>query len=107
MGQAPDVAPVRAFRRKAERDLTVAKVILFGSRSRGSERPDSDWDVLIVSPNFRGVRFHERIRRLYKYWDYHRYHAFEPLPYTPEEFARRSQGPNIVREAVRTGIEVE
>ena len=25
-----------------------ARVVLFGSRARGDERPDSDWDVLII-----------------------------------------------------------
>lgn len=27
----------------------VAEVILFGSRARGDHRPDSDWDILIVT----------------------------------------------------------
>ncbi len=26
-----------------------AKVILFGSRARGDARPDSDWDILVVT----------------------------------------------------------
>lgn len=101
-----DVTPVREFRQRLSRDVAVDRVILFGSRARGTAHQDSDWDVLIVSPTFAGVRFRDRMRRLYRYWDYDHYGAFEPLPYTPEEFARRSQGPNIVREAVRTGIEV-
>jgi len=27
----------------------AAKVILYGSRARGDERPDSDWDVLVLT----------------------------------------------------------
>jgi predicted nucleotidyltransferase len=26
----------------------TAKIILFGSRARGDERPDSDWDIIIL-----------------------------------------------------------
>ena len=28
-----------------------AEVWLYGSRARGTARPDSDWDVLVLSPN--------------------------------------------------------
>jgi len=30
--------------------LPIEKVILFGSRARGTFRPDSDWDFLVVMP---------------------------------------------------------
>ena len=36
----------------ARRIVQVAhprKVVLFGSRARGQERPDSDWDILVVA----------------------------------------------------------
>jgi predicted nucleotidyltransferase len=29
----------------------VERIILFGSRSRGDARPDSDWDFLIIMPS--------------------------------------------------------
>lgn len=28
---------------------TAAEVILFGSRARGDEKPDSDWDILVLT----------------------------------------------------------
>jgi len=40
-----------------------------------------------------------------KYWEYGRGNAFDPLPYTPEEFEQMAQEPTIVREAVREGRE--
>jgi predicted nucleotidyltransferase len=32
-----------------ELGIPVVDVILFGSRARGNARPDSDWDILIVT----------------------------------------------------------
>ena len=30
------------------RGLRILKMVLFGSRAKGSNRPDSDWDILVV-----------------------------------------------------------
>jgi len=32
-----------------EYDVRIDKVILFGSRARGDNREDSDWDILVVT----------------------------------------------------------
>jgi predicted nucleotidyltransferase len=34
---------------------TLTEVIVFGSRARGDHRPESDVDVLLVSPDFEGL----------------------------------------------------
>ena len=107
MVQESTRAPIHEFRQRLERDIPIARLLLFGSRARGSAHQDSDWDVIIVSPSFRGVRFHDRIRHMTKYWEYGRGNAFDPLPYTPEEFEQMAQEPTIVREAVREGREIE
>jgi predicted nucleotidyltransferase len=33
----------------AEKDPT-AEIYLYGSRARGDNRPDSDWDILVITP---------------------------------------------------------
>ncbi|HAH20700.1 MAG: hypothetical protein A2Y00_06525 [Omnitrophica WOR_2 bacterium GWF2_43_52] len=45
---------IQRFRQglKAKRmDKKIEKIYLFGSRTKGTERPDSDYDVLIVAPS--------------------------------------------------------
>ena len=46
--------------RLAESGLAEARVIVFGSRARGDAREDSDVDVAIISPAFRGKSVFER-----------------------------------------------
>lgn len=44
-----DLSIPREFKRRAERALPgrVAEVVLFGSRARGDQRADSDWDLAV------------------------------------------------------------
>jgi predicted nucleotidyltransferase len=46
--------------RVADSGLPEAQVILFGSRARGTASEDSDVDVAIISPAFRGKGIFER-----------------------------------------------
>jgi predicted nucleotidyltransferase len=39
-----------------------AKIILFGSRARGEERADSDWDILILIPEGASLRKEQEFR---------------------------------------------
>lgn len=107
MGYQPNLTPVLDFRRRLLRDFRVDRLVLFGSRVRGDFRPESDWDVLLVSPDFANLSFFDRIRRVGDYWDYQHEHGIEPLPYTPEEFERKRHEIGIVQEALKDGIEVE
>ena len=48
--------------RVAESGLAEARIILFGSRARGTATEESDVDVAIISPSFRGKGLFERAR---------------------------------------------
>ena len=39
-----------------------SEVILFGSRARGDEREDSDWDLLILVPYHAGIKEEQKFR---------------------------------------------
>ena len=107
MGYQPDLTPVREFRDRLTHDFKVEKMVLFGSRARGDYRAESDWDLIIISSDFTGIRFIDRIPRMVHYWDYQKYESFEPLPYTPEEFERKRHEIGIIQEALKEGIEIE
>ena len=78
--------------------------MLFGSRARGTHRPTSDYDLLIVAKRFRGVPWVERAPLAIRIWDLPV--DLEPICLTPEEFRRRSKEISIIGEAARTGVSV-
>ncbi|MEM0024544.1 MAG: nucleotidyltransferase domain-containing protein [Thermofilaceae archaeon] len=77
--------------------LGSAQVYLFGSYARGDWLRDSDVDLIVVSPAFRGLNLGERyllVRRLLPDTI-----SVELLLYTPEEFERLRGRSVILRDA--------
>lgn len=103
MGEVKDLE-VRRFAARLRRRLRVEKLIFFGSRARGDHIRESDYDFIVVSPDFEGVFFTSRPSLLYRYWK--RPENLEALCYTPEEFSEMSKKITVVREAVRSGVEI-
>ncbi len=95
---------VQKFKKNINRSVKVDKLILFGSRAKGSFSRYSDFDLLIVSPDFKGVPWYKRPTKFYLMWkeDY----PLEILCYTPEEIRKRMEKINIVSEAFKKGIEI-
>jgi len=96
---------LRGFRGRFERRVGKVEVLLlFGSQATGRAGPDSDVDVLIVSPAFQGKTYIGRAAETWRCWEL-------PLPvdflcYTPEEYDRLKGQVSIVREALREGVAV-
>ncbi len=104
MGKEAD-SKIRDFIGKVRKKYNINKAILFGSRARLDHFKNSDYDVILVSPNFRGIFFSERIAKMYDFWNHYPL-EIEPLCYTPEEFKRKLKEHGIIRQAVREGIEI-
>lgn len=94
---------VRKFTEAITKDLKVERLIFYGSRAWGKHNRWSDYDFIVVSPDFKKTDFLGRITKMYDYWPTYDY-GIEPLGYTPEEFKKAVAGINIVSEAVKTGI---
>ncbi|MFH0875085.1 MAG: nucleotidyltransferase domain-containing protein [archaeon] len=89
---------------KLKKKIKIEKVILFGSRARGDNFIHSDIDIIIVSDDFSGMKFADRIYRILELWDYEI--SLEPFCYTNEEFKRKSKEIGIVNQAVIEGKEI-
>ncbi|MFV2040784.1 MAG: nucleotidyltransferase domain-containing protein [Candidatus Hydrothermarchaeales archaeon] len=89
------------FIKKIKKRFNPQKILLFGSRARGDNLKDSDYDILIISNEFKNLNFRERIIEVYKLVE-------EPLNVeviciTPEEFDARKNELSIVGVAAREG----
>lgn len=88
-------------------DVSLDRVVVFGSRARDDYREESDVDVLLVSEDFEGVRNYRRSKLFFRYWDYENLPDPEFVCLTPEEFeSGREAEAHIVRTAVEEGVAV-
>lgn len=94
----------KEFAKKLKRKFDIQKLLLFGSRARGDNLKNSDFDFIIVSNDFKKKPFILRASDLYDYWDHPV--DIEPLCYTPKEFERKKKQIGIVKTATEEGIEI-
>jgi len=102
MGERAD-SRIKDFVKKVREKYRITQAIFFGSRVRGDHLEDSDYDIVLVSPDFQGVFFSQRSALMYDFWQ-HWPLEIEPLCYTPEEFETKKQQIGIVNEAAREGV---
>lgn len=80
------------------------KVILFGSHIKGKARKDSDIDLIVISPDFKKMKFLERLVWLSKMrGEKFMSPGMDILGYTPEEFEKLSKESIVLDEAKREG----
>ena len=72
------------------------RVVLFGSRARGDYTEESDVDLLIVSPDFEGIRYPNRSQELYLEWPYDTLPAPEFICLTPGEFSEQAKSESSI-----------
>src|SRR3989338_9841839 len=102
MGKKAD-AKIKDFIKKVKKKYRIEKAILFGSRARGDNFNDSDYDIIIVSPDFANILFTQRIAKMYDFWKHYPL-DIEPICYTPEEFEKKKKQIGLVQQAVKEGI---
>jgi len=100
-GQAVDRIVERLRTRLLQR-LRLEALILFGSRVEGQADEWSDYDFIVVSPDFEDMPFIERGRLLFSLRE--RGVSYDFLCYTPAEFEALRSEPTIVKDAAERGV---
>jgi len=80
------------------------RLYLFGSQTKGESLTNSDLDVVIVSEQFRPIKFIDRISAVLELIEPPV--AIDLLCYTPEEFKRKKEEIGIVRESLKYKIDL-
>jgi uncharacterized protein len=81
------------------RGIRLQKVILYGSYARGSSQEGSDIDVVVISDDFNGKTYWERIDILAEAI-YEIFAPIEAVAMTPEEWDR---GDSFITDIARNG----
>ncbi len=88
-----------------QRNITLYKIVIFGSFARGMSREDSDIDIIVVSKDFRDKSIFERVelttgigRELVRRFS----KPFDIMYYSDEEWERG--GSLIINEAKKRGV---
>lgn len=92
------------FARWLRKRYHIDRLILFGSRARGEQLLHSDYDIIIVSPDFARLPFVKRAGKIIR--DFDSPMNVELLCYTPEEFELKRSQISIVSEALRHGVDL-
>ncbi len=82
-----------------ERGIRAQKLILFGSQAAGSAHEASDIDLVVISQDFAGMDYWERINHLSAAI----YKVFEPIEAVPMTQAEWDSGKSMIVDFARDG----
>ncbi len=107
MAEREIIGIVRDYLRhvQEEENIPVSLGVIFGSCAREEENPDSDIDLLVVSPLFDECKDTETVNRLWRLvWDVDT--RIEPFAGGVREYEENEASP-IIGIARRDGIEIQ
>lgn len=105
MDKKKSLIEINTFLKKVDKDFKIKKAIFFGSSAIGNANKDSDIDLIIISDNFEGLDFFERVSKMYDYWNLNIPVDF--LCYTEKEFNKLKKAVSIVSHALKNGMIVD
>lgn len=103
MDQDAIVSTIEQFKSQLEvLNITVERMILFGSHAQGNAREDSDIDLIVISSSFADKGYWERIDILSEAI----YQVFAPIEATPFTPAEWEAGDSLLIDYATSGIEI-
>jgi len=89
---------------KLKEEFKPEKIIIFGSRVKGSSGEDSDIDIIVISSCFANISFLKRMPLVIKKVPFPKHVDY--ICYTPEEFDRIKEESSVVIDALENSIEI-
>ena len=83
-----------------------ADVILYGSRARGDERPDSDWDILILTNNAADLMTERKFRNKLYDLELETGEALSVFVYSKSDWQTRQRITPFFHSVSREGIRI-
>ena len=97
----------RLVRGLARRGVRVREVYVFGSRVRGDWLKTSDIDAVLVSDDFEGMSFMERLELVERVqWEENITPHIEAIPLTSSELRERLHSSVVLRDASKYWVRV-
>jgi predicted nucleotidyltransferase len=85
------------FAERLREQVGAEKVLLFGSHARGGARPDSDYDLIVVSSQYDGMRRRDRGKDLRElFYEVGGNAPMDLICLTPEEFAEAKEKVTLI-----------
>lgn len=104
MDNKKHLAQLKKFKMDLSKKISVDKMILFGSRAYGKPHRWSDFDIIIVSKNFKNIDSLKRPIGIHNIWNLD--YPVDFLCYSPTEFNKLKKQISVVSEALKKGIEI-
>jgi predicted nucleotidyltransferase len=99
---------IERFRREAlpklMEEFKPERVIMFGSRAKGTGKRDSDIDLIVISPYFKRIPFLKRMPLVLKKVPFSRHVDY--LCYTREEYEKIKNESSVVMDALKNSLEI-
>ena len=89
---------------RLKEEFNPEKIIIFGSRVKGSPKKDSDIDIIVISSRFANISFLKRMPLILKKVPFPKH--IDYICYTPEEFIRIKNESSLIMDALENSIEI-
>ncbi len=89
---------------KLEKEFKPEKIILFGSRAKGTAKENSDLDVIVISTSFDKMPFLRRMPLVLRKVSFPKHVDY--ICYTPSEFKKMKKESAIIKDAMESAKEI-